>query len=105
MKVTFLPLNISVEVDVGTSILEAALENGVNLDHNCGGVCACTTCHVIVKRGDDSLSEIDDAEDDRLSQAEGLTLHSRLGCQAVVESGDEDVTVESPNQVPVWERA
>ena len=105
MKVTFLPLNISVEVDVGTSILEAALENGVNLDHNCGGVCACTTCHVIVKRGDDSLSEIDDAEDDRLSQAEGLTLHSRLGCQAVVESGDEDVTVEIPNQVPVWERA
>jgi ferredoxin, 2Fe-2S len=104
MKVTFLPLNISVEVDVGTSILEAALENGVNLDHNCGGVCACTTCHVIVKRGDDSLSEIDDAEDDRLSQAEGLTLHSRLGCQAVVESGDEDVTVEIPNQVPVWER-
>jgi ferredoxin, 2Fe-2S len=105
MKVTFLPLNISIEVDVGMSILEAALENGVNLDHNCGGVCACTTCHVIVKRGDDSLSEIDDAEDDRLSQAEGLTLHSRLGCQAVVESGDEDVTVEIPNQVPVWERA
>ena len=105
MKVTFLPLNISIEVDVGMSILEAALENGVNLDHNCGGVCACTTCHVIVKRGDDSLSEIDDAEDDRLSQAEGLTLHSRLGCQAGVERGDEDVTVEIPNQVPVWERA
>ena len=92
--VTFLPVGKTVSVDPGTTILEAALENGVDLEHNCGGVCACTTCHVIVRKGEDNLSEMDDAEEDRLSRADGLTMHSRLGCQAVVESGD--VTVEIP---------
>ena len=93
-KVTFLPIDRTVEVTEGTSILEAALENGIDLTHNCGGVCACTTCHVIVRKGDDNLSEMEFDEDDRLSMAEGLTMHSRLGCQAIVEGGD--VTVEIP---------
>lgn len=93
-KVTFLPMGKTVEVDPGTTILEAALENDIDLEHNCGGVCACTTCHVIVRQGEEHLSEMEDAEDDRLSMAEGLTMHSRLGCQAVVEDGD--VTVEIP---------
>ena len=104
MKVTFLPSGKTLEIDPGTSILEAALENDVDLEHNCGGFCACTTCHVVVRKGEDCLSEMEDNEDDRLSQAEGLTLRSRLGCQAIVEEGDGEITVEIPSSVPVWER-
>lgn len=94
-NVTFIPANKMVEVTEGTTILEAALENGIALMHNCGGVCACTTCHVIVREGEENLSEMELDEDDRLSMAEGLTMHSRLGCQAIVERGD--VTVEIPH--------
>jgi len=104
MKVTFLPLKKTVEVEPGTSVLEAALENHVDLEHNCGGFCACTTCHVIVRSGEEHLSEMEDCEDDRLSQAEGLTLHSRLGCQAIIEDDEGEIVVEIPNQKPVWER-
>ena len=104
MKVTFLPSGKTLEIDPGTSILEAALENRIDLEHNCGGFCACTTCHVVVREGEDCLSDMEDNEDDRLSQAEGLTLRSRLGCQAIVEEGDGEITVEIPSSVPVWER-
>jgi len=79
------------------SILDVALNSGVQLEHACGGSCACTTCHVIVKGGDDNLTPADDDELDRLDMAPGLTLHSRLGCQAVVKG---DVTVE----IPSWNR-
>lgn len=104
MKVTFLPLEKTVEVEPGTSILEAALDNHVELEHNCGGFCACTTCHVIVRSGEEHLSEMEDCEDDRLSQAEGLQLHSRLGCQAIIEDDEGEIIVEIPNQKAVWER-
>jgi ferredoxin, 2Fe-2S len=73
------------------SLLDIALNYGIDLQHACGGNCACTTCHVIVKQGEENLSGMDDDEDDRLYLADGLTLHSRLGCQAIVEG---DVTVE-----------
>jgi ferredoxin, 2Fe-2S len=73
------------------SLLDIALNYGIALQHACGGNCACTTCHVIVKQGEENLSGMDDDEDDRLYLADGLTLHSRLGCQAIVEG---DVTVE-----------
>ncbi len=96
MKVTFLPVNKTVEVASGTTILNAALENGIDIEHNCGGFGACTTCHVIVKSGEEFLSEMDDDEDDRLCEAEGLTLHSRLGCQAVIEDDDGEIVVEIP---------
>ena len=79
------------------SLLDIALNFGIQLDHACGGSCACTTCHVIVKAGDDNLSEQEDDEMDRLDMAPGLTLHSRLGCQAIVKG---DVTVE----IPSWNR-
>lgn len=79
------------------SLLDIALNNGLHLEHACGGSCACTTCHVIVRSGDHNLSEADDDELDRVEQAAGLTLHSRLGCQCVVSG---DVTVEIPN----WNR-
>lgn len=73
------------------SLLDIALNYGIDLQHACGGNCACTTCHVIVKEGEENLSVMDEDEDDRLYMADGLTLHSRLGCQAIVEG---DVTVE-----------
>ncbi len=102
-KVTFLPQNITVEVDpekfplqedgLPGSILDIALGNDIPLQHNCGGKCACTTCHVIVKQGGENLSKMEEDEEDRLDTAEGLTLHSRLGCQAVVSG---DVVVEIP---------
>lgn len=81
------------------SLLDVALNFGVHLDHACGGNCACTTCHVVVKDGKALLSEMDDDEADRLDTAAGLTLHSRLGCQAqIVKPGE--VVVE----IPSWNR-
>lgn len=80
------------------SILDVCLNFGMHLEHACGGSCACTTCHIIVKEGTDAnLSEADDDEIDRLDMAPGLTLHSRLGCQSVVTG---DVVVE----IPGWNR-
>jgi ferredoxin, 2Fe-2S len=78
------------------SILDVCLNFGIHLEHACGGNCACTTCHVIVTKGMENLSELDeDEEGDRLQMAPGLTLRSRLGCQCVVE-GDVEV------QIPSW---
>jgi 2Fe-2S ferredoxin len=102
-KVTFLPLHVTVEVedekyplaDHGRpgSLLDIALAHDIHLEHNCGGSCACTTCHVIVREGEQNLSPMEPDEEDRLDMADGLTIHSRLGCQAVVRG---DVTVEIP---------
>jgi 2Fe-2S ferredoxin len=100
-RVTFLPLNKTVTVDDSKypladhgkpgSLLDIALANGIHLEHNCGGSCACTTCHVIVREGETNLTEIAEDEEDRLDTAVGLTIRSRLGCQAVVRG---DVVVE-----------
>ena len=76
------------------SLLDIALAHGIAIEHSCGGNCACTTCHVVVKDGLDNLSESEDDEDDRIESAPGLTLTSRLACQAIVERGD--VLVEIP---------
>jgi 2Fe-2S ferredoxin len=76
------------------SILDVALNHRIDLEHACGGNCACTTCHVIVRAGEENLSDMEEDEEDRLYMADGLTLHSRLGCQAVVRG---DVTVEIPD--------
>jgi 2Fe-2S ferredoxin len=102
-RVTFLPLNQTVEVDDSAypladhgkpgSLLDIALAHDIELEHNCGGSCACTTCHVIVREGAENLSEMAEDEEDRLDMAEGLTIRSRLGCQAVVRG---DVVVEIP---------
>ena len=93
-KVTFLPAGKTVEVAPGSSILDAAWDADVDLPHNCGGVAACTTCHVWIERGLESLSEIGEREDDKLDEAAGLQPRSRLGCQAKVSS--EDVVVRLP---------
>ena len=95
VNVTFQQQNIIVEGEEGDSILNIAIEHDIPLDHNCGGNCACTTCHVIVKKGMESLSEIDEGEEDMLDRAKDLTLTSRLGCQAHVYG---DVIVEIPGK-------
>ena len=92
-KVTFLPDRRAVEVPRNSSILQAAEAAGVELPHNCGGVCACTTCHVWVEEGGASLSEIEEREDDRLQEAAGLSARSRLACQARLGGGDVVVRV------------
>jgi 2Fe-2S ferredoxin len=74
------------------SILDVLLGHGIHLEHACGGKCACTTCHVIVKEGEAHLSPSTEKEDDELDTAPGLTMHSRLGCQAVV-SGDITIVI------------
>jgi 2Fe-2S ferredoxin len=93
-RVTFQPAGRSAEVAPGTSILDAAHAARVDVPSNCGGVCACTTCHVWVEAGLASLSEIEEREDDRLQEAAGLSPRSRLACQAKV--GDADVVVRIP---------
>lgn len=83
-----------VEAEPGTSICDAALQNGIEIEHACEKSCACTTCHVYVREGLDSLNEAVELEEDMLDKAWGLEPDSRLSCQALV--GDEDLVVEIP---------
>jgi ferredoxin, 2Fe-2S len=78
------------------SVLDVLLGHGIHLEHACGGNCACTTCHVIVRQGLNKLSEASEQEDDLLDRAPGLTPTSRLGCQAVIEDPDADIVVVVP---------
>ncbi len=88
------PEGIVIEAEPGISICDAALENGIEIEHACGQVAACTTCHVIVQEGYDSLGEASEFEEDMLDRAWGLSPESRLSCQAIV--GEEDLVVEIP---------
>jgi 2Fe-2S ferredoxin len=81
------------------SILDIALHLGINIEHQCGGQCACSTCHVIVRKGFDLLSPSSEQEEDYLDRAEGLTPCSRLACQAVPPK-DAEIVVE----IPRWTR-
>ena len=83
-----------IEVEKGTSVCNALLKNNIDIEHACDQVCACTTCHVIVREGFDSLSEADELEEDYLDKAWGLEPESRLSCQALV--GSEPLVVEIP---------
>lgn len=109
VRVTFLPDNRTVEFALDQlpyaghglpgSILDVALNFDIDLEHACGGACACSTCHVIIQSGEELLSELEDDEADELDKAPGLTLHSRLGCRArIVQPGE--VVVE----IPSWNR-
>ena len=107
--VTFLPMNETIEVkpeelpyardgEVG-SLLEIALGHGLEIDHACGGVCACSTCHVIVREGFESCNEATEDEEDQLDLAPGLRPESRLACQCI-PNGEKDLVVE----IPKWNR-
>ena len=99
-KITFLPHEVicpegaEVEADSGESILDAALRNSIPIEHACEKSCACTTCHVIVREGFDSLEEATENEEDYLDKAWGLEPESRLSCQARV--AEEDLLIEIP---------
>jgi 2Fe-2S ferredoxin len=81
------------------SILEVALKNDINLHHNCGGVCACSTCHVYVEKGDEFLEELSDKEEDFIDRAVSPRLNSRLSCQCVLLDDDEgEIVVTLPDQ-------
>jgi 2Fe-2S ferredoxin len=90
----YCPQGDTIEAAPGTSICEALLEHGIAIEHACEMSCACTTCHVIVRAGFQSLGEMDESEEDLLDRAWGLTPTSRLSCQAIVSN--QDVTIEIP---------
>src|SRR5262249_14414128 len=108
-SLTFLPMNVTVQVDpkkeryghngLELSVLDIAEGAGVDIDHACGGVCACSTCHIFVRKGIESCNEATDDELDQLDNAPGLELQSRLACQCIPD-GSADVVVEVPN----WNR-
>ena len=90
----YCPDGARVEAPSGTSICEALLDNHIEIEHACELSCACTTCHVIVREGFNSLSPSSEDEDDLLDRAWGLTPVSRLSCQAKV--GDSKLVIEIP---------
>ncbi|MEO6230813.1 MAG: 2Fe-2S iron-sulfur cluster-binding protein [Ferruginibacter sp.] len=85
-------------IEDGQSLLEVALLNDIDLHHNCGGVCACSTCHVYVEQGDESLEELSDKEEDFIDRAVNPRINSRLGCQCVLQEGDGNIVVTLPDQ-------
>lgn len=88
------PEGAVIKADAGTSLCNAMLENGIEIEHACEKSCACTTCHVYVREGFDSLEESTEQEDDYLDKAWGLDMDSRLSCQALL--GDESLVIEIP---------
>lgn len=80
------------------SILEVALKNNIELHHNCGGVCACSTCHLYLELGEDFVEELSDKEEDFIDRAISPRLNSRLGCQCVLQEGSGNIMVTLPDQ-------
>ena len=85
-------------VESGYSILEVTEDHDVHLNHNCGGVCACSTCHVYIERGEEHLEEISDKEEDFIDRAINPRLESRLGCQCIILDDDATIEVTIPDQ-------
>jgi 2Fe-2S ferredoxin len=88
------------DAEIGDSLLDVALRNDIALDHACGGVCACSTCHVKVHSGAESLSGASEDEEDQLDAARDVGLDSRLGCQARIERVPDGGRIEV--SIPAW---
>lgn len=86
------------DIPSGNSLLEVALLNNIELHHNCGGVCACSTCHLYVEKGEQHLEELSDKEEDFIDRAVNPRLNSRLGCQCLLLEGKGEITVTLPDQ-------
>lgn len=91
------PITIG-NVQPGESILEVALKNNIDLHHNCGGVCACSTCHLYVDKGEGLIEELSDREEDFIDRAINPRLSSRLGCQCVLLETGGELEVTLPDQ-------
>ena len=85
-------------VESGLTLLEIALMNDIELHHNCGGVCACTTCHLYIEQGMEHIDEISDKEEDFIDRAVNPRLNSRLGCQSLLLEGEGEVVALIPDQ-------
>ena len=99
---TLCPEGVVLNVETGKSICDALLENHVDIEHACEKSCACTTCHVIVRQGFDSLDDAEEKEEDLLDKAWGLEAFSRLSCQARLAG--RDLTIEIPKYTINYER-
>jgi 2Fe-2S ferredoxin len=89
---------VTVSAQTGETLLDLALKNQIELQHNCGGVCACSTCHVYIEKGMDTLPEISDKEEDFIDRAVNPRLSSRLACQCEISNGAIQVLVPDQNQ-------
>ncbi len=85
-------------IEAGQSLLEVCLKNDIELHHNCGGVCACSTCHLYVMNGDENLEELSDKEEDFIDRAVNPRINSRLGCQCLLITEEGEVEVTLPDQ-------
>jgi 2Fe-2S ferredoxin len=94
---TISPVTIE-NVEEGMSVLEVTEEHNIHLNHNCGGVCACSTCHVYIEKGEEFLEEISDKEMDFVDRAINPRLESRLGCQCIILDEDAVIEVQIPDQ-------
>jgi len=108
-RITFLPEGKTIEIDPNLSlssenglpgsILDCALAQGISIEHACGGVCACSTCHILIQQGAEACSPSTENEEDQLEKAPGLSSQSRLACQCV-PNGSQDLIV----RIPHWNR-
>ena len=85
-------------IEVGESVLDVCLDNNIDLQHNCGGVCGCSTCHVYVNKGENFVQEISDKEEDFIDRAICPRINSRLACQCIMIDGDIEVTIPDQSQ-------
>ena len=85
-------------VEPGQSLLEVVLKNNIELHHNCGGVCACSTCHIYINKGEDFMEELSDKEEDFIDRAVNPRLNSRLGCQCLLNDEDGEIEITLPDQ-------
>ena len=90
--------SISLQCPKNESILEIALQNDLGLHHNCGGVCACSTCHIYVEQGSDFLEKLSDKEEDFIDRAKSPKLNSRLACQCILLDDNKNIVVTIPDQ-------
>lgn len=103
-KITFkfedesIPTKVVEDAEAGYSILEITEDHDIHLNHNCGGVCACSTCHIYVEKGEDYLEEISDKEEDFIDRAINPRIESRLGCQCIILEEDAEIEVIIPDQ-------
>ncbi len=89
---------VELQIAKGDSVLDVCMDHGIDLQHNCGGVCGCSTCHIYVNSGMECLQEISDKEEDFIDRAVSPRINSRLGCQCVAINGDIEVTLPDQSQ-------